>query len=119
MYTVQLKISDKVAKKDKVQEVLDRDQALVGGAGRAMNKAELIDRVARDTGLTKADCAARHRRLADNVTKRPARGEKVTLVGFGTFQTTRRVARTGRNPQTGIPSASPPAGCRSSCPGKS
>ena len=66
-----------------------------------MNKAELIERVARDTGLTKADALRAIDALLDNVTKSLRKGEKVTLVGFGSFQTARRRARTGRNPQTG------------------
>lgn len=68
-----------------------------------MNKAELIERVAKDTGLTKADALRILDAVIDNVTRSLRKGEKVTLVGFGTFQTTRRGARTGRNPQTGIP----------------
>jgi DNA-binding protein HU-beta len=66
-----------------------------------MNKAELIERVARDTGLTKADALRAIDALLDNVTKSLRKGEKVTLVGFGSFQTARRSARNGRNPQTG------------------
>lgn len=68
-----------------------------------MNKAELIERVARDTGLTKADSLRAIDALLDNVTKSLRKGEKVTLVGFGSFQTARRRARNGRNPQTGTP----------------
>ena len=68
-----------------------------------MNKAELIERVARDTGLTKADALRAIDALLDNVTKSLRKGEKVTLVGFGSFQTARRRARNGRNPQTGMP----------------
>ena len=68
-----------------------------------MNKAELIERVARDTGLTKADSLRVIDALLDNVTKSLRKGEKVTLVGFGSFQTARRRARDGRNPQTGTP----------------
>ena len=68
-----------------------------------MNKAELIERVARDTGLTKADALRVIDALLDNVTKSLRKGEKVTLVGFGSFQTARRRARNGRNPQTGTP----------------
>ena len=68
-----------------------------------MNKAELIERVARDTSLTKADSLRAIDALLDNVTKSLRRGEKVTLVGFGSFQTARRRARNGRNPQTGTP----------------
>jgi len=68
-----------------------------------MNKAELIERVARDTGLTKADSLRAIDAVLDNVTKSLRKGEKVTLVGFGSFQTARRSARNGRNPQTGTP----------------
>ena len=68
-----------------------------------MNKAELIERVARDTSLTKADSLRAIDALLDNVTKSLRKGEKVTLVGFGSFQTARRRARNGRNPQTGTP----------------
>ena len=68
-----------------------------------MNKAELIERVARDTGLTKADSLRAIDALLDNVTKSLRKGEKVTLVGFGSFQTARRRARNCRNPQTGTP----------------
>ncbi len=66
-----------------------------------MNKAELIARIARDSGLTKADALRAVDALLDNVTKALKKGEKVTLVGFGTFQVGRRRARAGRNPQTG------------------
>lgn len=68
-----------------------------------MNKAELIARIARDSGLTKADALRAVDALLDNVTKSLKKGEKVTLVGFGTFQVGRRRARAGRNPQTGAP----------------
>jgi DNA-binding protein HU-beta len=68
-----------------------------------VNKAELIERVARDTGLTKADSLRVIDAFLANVTKTLRKGEKVTLVGFGTFQAARRRARTGRNPRTGVP----------------
>lgn len=68
-----------------------------------MNKAELIARIAKDTGLTKADANRVVDALVDNVTKSLKKGEKVTLVGFGTFLVSRRKARAGRNPQTGDP----------------
>jgi DNA-binding protein HU-beta len=68
-----------------------------------MNKAELIARISRDTGLTKADATRVVDALLDNVTKALKKGERVTLVGFGTFGVSRRKARTGRNPQTGAP----------------
>lgn len=66
-----------------------------------MNKAELIARVARDSGLTKAATTRAIDAMLDNVTKTLKRGDKVTLVGFGTFTVSRRRARAGRNPQTG------------------
>jgi len=66
-----------------------------------MNKAELIARIARDSGLTKADSLRAVDALLDNVTRALKKGEKVTLVGFGTFHVGRRRARAGRNPQTG------------------
>jgi DNA-binding protein HU-beta len=68
-----------------------------------MNKAELVERMARDTGLSKAGALRALDAVLDNVTKSLRKGEKVTLVGFGTFQAARRRARTGRNPRTGIP----------------
>jgi DNA-binding protein HU-beta len=68
-----------------------------------MNKAETVARMAKDTGLTKADTGKCLDALLDNVTKSLKKGEKVTLVGFGTFLVGRRKARTGRNPQTGAP----------------
>jgi DNA-binding protein HU-beta len=68
-----------------------------------MNKAEMIERIARETGLTKADSLRAVDAFLDNVTKALKKGDKVTLVGFGTFQAGRRQARSGRNPQTGAP----------------
>ena len=68
-----------------------------------MNKAELIARMAKDTGLTKADATKAVDALIDNVTKSLKKGEKVTLVGFGTFVAARRRPRAGRNPRTGAP----------------
>jgi DNA-binding protein HU-beta len=66
-----------------------------------MNKAEIVARIASDAGLTKSDALKAVDALIDNVTKALKRGEKVTLVGFGSFAVSRRKARTGRNPQTG------------------
>jgi DNA-binding protein HU-beta len=68
-----------------------------------MNKAELIVRVARDAGLTKADATRAIDAFLDAVGKTLKRGERVTIVGFGTFGVGRRRARDGRNPQTGAP----------------
>ena len=68
-----------------------------------MNKAELIERVAKDSRLTKAGATRAIDALLDNVTKALKKGEKVTLVGFGTFGVSRRKARAGRDPRTGTP----------------
>ncbi len=66
-----------------------------------MNKAQLIDAIAAEAGLTKADS----KKALDAVVKTVAdvlkSGDKVTLVGFGSFGVSERSARTGRNPQTG------------------
>jgi DNA-binding protein HU-beta len=68
-----------------------------------MNKAELIVRVARDAGLTKADAGRAIDAFLENVGKTLKRGEKVTIVGFGSFGVGRRRARDGRDPRTGAP----------------
>lgn len=66
-----------------------------------MNKSELIDAIAKDTELTKVAAGAALDSVIANITKAVAKGDTVTLIGFGTFKTTKRAARTGRNPQTG------------------
>ncbi|MEE8432148.1 MAG: HU family DNA-binding protein [Candidatus Desulfatibia sp.] len=67
-----------------------------------MTKAELVERMAKDAKITKVAAAAALGSFTDNVTKALKKKDgKVTLVGFGTFQKTRRKARKGRNPQTG------------------
>ena len=68
-----------------------------------MNKAELTARVARDTRMTKVRAARVIDSLLEHVMKSLKKGERASLVGFGTFTVTRRRARTGRNPQTGTP----------------
>jgi DNA-binding protein HU-beta len=68
-----------------------------------MNKAELIDRIANDTNVSKVVTTKMIDSLLDNVTKALRKGERVTFVGFGTFAISKRKARTGRNPQTGAP----------------
>jgi DNA-binding protein HU-beta len=68
-----------------------------------MNKAEIIARIAKDAGLTKSDALRAVDALIDNITRALRKGEKVTLVGFGSFAVTKRKARAGRNPQTGEP----------------
>ena len=66
-----------------------------------MNKAELIDAIAKDTGLTKKDSEKALKSVVENISNALAKKDKVQLIGFGTFETRKRAARTGRNPQTG------------------
>lgn len=66
-----------------------------------MNKAQLIEKVAEETGLTKAQTEKMLDVTLDNIRKTVKKGDEVKLVGFGTFTKAKRKARTGRNPQTG------------------
>ena len=66
-----------------------------------MNKAELVEAMAKQTGLSKKDTEAAVKAFTDAVAKELKKGGKVQLVGFGTFEVSKRAARTGRNPQTG------------------
>ncbi|MGD8369301.1 MAG: HU family DNA-binding protein [Desulfobacterales bacterium] len=67
-----------------------------------MTKAELIEKMAKDAGISKAAATDALNAFTDGITKALKKKEgKVTLVGFGTFQKVRRKARKGRNPQTG------------------
>ena len=66
-----------------------------------MNKAELIDAIAKETGLTKKDTSAALNAFTATVSKELKKGGSVQLIGFGTFEVGKRAARTGRNPQTG------------------
>ncbi len=66
-----------------------------------MNKAELISAMAAKSELTKKDVEAALNSFIEVVTERLAKKDKIQLVGFGTFETRKRAARTGRNPQTG------------------
>ena len=69
-----------------------------------MTKAELIDQMAKDAGISKAAAGKALASFLDGVTKGLKKKDgKVTLVGFGTFAKVRRKARKGRNPQTGEP----------------
>lgn len=68
-----------------------------------MNKADLIDKVASSARISKTQANSALDGAIDAVTGALKRGERVTLVGFGTFSTSQRKARTGRNPQTGKP----------------
>ena len=66
-----------------------------------MNKTELVDTVASEAEVTKAEAARAVDAVISAVTKALKKGDTVTLVGFGTFQVRKRAARTGRNPKTG------------------
>jgi DNA-binding protein HU-beta len=66
-----------------------------------MNKGDLIESVANQSGLTKADSARAVDAVLDAITGSLMQGNKVTLPGFGTFSTSKRAARSGRNPSTG------------------
>ncbi|HLG55976.1 MAG TPA: HU family DNA-binding protein [Vicinamibacterales bacterium] len=66
-----------------------------------MNKQDLISKIAKDTGSSKAGAAAAVESLIDGITKSLKKGDPITFVGFGTFKTAQRKARTARNPQTG------------------
>ena len=77
------------------------------------NKADLIDGVASKSGLTKKDATSAVEALFDVVTETLADGERVQVIGFGSFEVRDRAARKGRNPQTGeeieIPATKVPA----------
>jgi DNA-binding protein HU-beta len=66
-----------------------------------MNKTELVETIAEETGLTKRDAEQALKATLNAITDAVAAGEKVTLPGFGTFERRDRAAREGRNPQTG------------------
>jgi len=78
-----------------------------------MNKEELVQEVAKKSKATQKDVAEILSVFIDVVEKTVAKGKKVTLVGFGTFESRKRAARSGRNPQTGkeikIPAKTVPA----------
>ena len=66
-----------------------------------MTKAELISKIAEDCEVTKATAVAALESFIEGVTKTLKSGDKLTLVGFGTFSVSKRAARKGRNPFTG------------------
>jgi len=68
-----------------------------------MTKAELLEKAAKDAGISKAAAAKALDSFFDGVVKSVKKGNKVAFVGFGTFSVSKRKARTGRNPQTGEP----------------
>ena len=66
-----------------------------------MTKQDLIAKIAKDTGSSKAGAAAALDSVIDGITRSLKKGDSITFVGFGTFKTSQRKARTARNPQTG------------------
>jgi DNA-binding protein HU-beta len=68
-----------------------------------LNKGDLVGKIAKDAGLTKIQAEAAFNSLIINVTASLKKGQKVTIVGFGTFSVAKRKTRMGRNPQTGTP----------------
>lgn len=66
-----------------------------------MNKTELVEAMAKEAKLSKKDAEAALKAFTDTVAKALKKGDKVQLVGFGTFEVSKRAAREGRNPQTG------------------
>jgi DNA-binding protein HU-beta len=67
-----------------------------------MTKIDLIDKVAEKSGLTKKDSGKAIDAVINTMTQALSKGEKVQLVGFGSFEVRKREARKGRNPQTGV-----------------
>jgi DNA-binding protein HU-beta len=68
-----------------------------------MNKADMIDKMAAAAGITKTQAAAAVEALVSGISGALKKGNRVTVVGFGSFTTAQRAARTGRNPKTGKP----------------
>ena len=66
-----------------------------------MNKGDLVNQMASDASLSKSQAQSALNSVLDNIAKSLKKGDKVTLVGFGTFSVSKRAARKGRNPQTG------------------
>ena len=66
-----------------------------------MNKTELVAAIAEKAGLSKKDAEGAVKAFTDTVAEQLKAGEKIQLVGFGTFEVAERAAREGRNPQTG------------------
>jgi DNA-binding protein HU-beta len=66
-----------------------------------VNKQDLVSKIAKDVELSKSSAAAAVDSFIDGITKALKKGDSITFVGFGTFKTSLRKARTARNPQTG------------------
>lgn len=70
-------------------------------SGESMNKADLVDRIAGACSISKAQATTAIDTAVDSVTAALRKGDRVALIGFGTFSVSQRKARNGRNPQTG------------------
>jgi DNA-binding protein HU-beta len=68
-----------------------------------LNKGDLVGKITKETGVTKAKAEAVFNSIVAGIQGALKKGQKVTIVGFGTFTVAKRKARTGRNPQTGDP----------------
>jgi DNA-binding protein HU-beta len=66
-----------------------------------MTKDQLVEKIAGDAGISKKEAQAALKAVTSGISGALAKGDSVTLVGFGTFSVSQRAARTGRNPQTG------------------
>lgn len=74
-----------------------------------MNKSELVEAAAKEAGLTQIDTALALNAIMDTIIKTVAKREEITLVGFGSFKSYERAARTGQNPRTREPIEIPAA----------
>jgi DNA-binding protein HU-beta len=74
---------------------------MINSIGEKMNKSELVDAIANGSGVTKADAGRVLDMFMSTVTQVLKRGDQVVLPGFGSFSTSKRSARVGRNPKTG------------------
>jgi DNA-binding protein HU-beta len=79
----------------------EKDGSLPGEETKAMNKADLIDRIAAGAGISKVQAGSAVDTAMDSITAALKKGDRVALIGFGTFSVSQRKARNGRNPQTG------------------
>ena len=83
-----------------------------------MNKSQLADAIVKDAGITKAQAMSAVDSVVANITKALKDKDKVVLVGFGTFSSSKRAAREGRNPLTGAPLKIPAKQVAKFVPGK-
>jgi len=83
-----------------------------------MNKADLIKMMANDAGITQSEAAKAFNSMVDGIAGALANDDRVVLVGFGTFSTSSRKARIGRNPKTGAPLQIPARKVPKFTPGK-